>query len=129
MKEIHKLGDRSGDDGAKNPESSSMPGDVQGLGMGLPDLRSKKKGKQKVSKDSHVSEALDKLTEQTREAVKGLESIGSRPGAGDIENDAMMEDWAKQFEELAGTQVCCLISESGFRVLLALVIGFQDNLC
>ncbi|KAH7840465.1 hypothetical protein Vadar_017333 [Vaccinium darrowii] len=110
---------RSGDGGEKNPESSSLPSDVQGLGMGLPDLRSKKKGKQKVSKDSHVSEALDKLTEQTREAVKGLESIGSRPGAGDIENDAMMEDWAKQFEELAGTKDMESIVETMMQQLLS----------
>lgn len=110
---------RSGDGGEKNLESSSLPSDVQGLGIGLPDLRSKKKGKQKVSKDSHVSEALDKLTEQTREAVKGLESIGSRPGAGDIENDAMMEDWAKQFEELAGTKDMESIVETMMQQLLS----------
>lgn len=78
--------------------------------MGLPDLRSKKKGKQKVSKDSHVSEALDKLREQTMEAVKGLESVtGAKPGGGDdLGSDAMMEDWVKQFEELTGSQVMCL---------------------
>lgn len=70
--------------------------------MGLPDLRSKKKGKQKVSKESHVSEALDQLREQTREAVKGLESV---PGAKPAGGDPMMEDWVKQFEELAGSQV------------------------
>jgi len=87
-----------------------LPTGVQGLGMGLPDLRSKKKGKQKVSKESHVSEALDKLREQTRETVKGLESVsGAKPGGGDdLGNDAMMEDWVKQFEELAGSQVMCL---------------------
>ena len=86
-----------------------MPSEVQGLGMGLPDLRSKKKGKQKVSKESHVSEALDKLRQQTREAVKGLESVsGPKPMEENIGNDAMMEDWVKQFEELAGSQVFLL---------------------
>lgn len=76
--------------------------------MGLPDLRSKKKGKTKVSKESHVSEALDKLREQTKEAVRGLESVtGSKFGGEDLGKDAMMEDWVKQFEELAGSQVIC----------------------
>lgn len=83
-----------------------MTAGVQGLGMGLPDLKSKKKGKQKVEKESHVSEALDKLREQTREAVKGLEAVtGSAPVGEGLGNDAMMEDWVKQFEELAGSQV------------------------
>lgn len=95
---------------ARQEEPPALPAGVQGLGMGLPDLRSKKKGKQKVSKESHVSEALDKLREQTREAVKGLESVsGAKPGGGDdLGKDAMMEDWVKQFEELAGSQVMCL---------------------
>ncbi|KAF3448332.1 hypothetical protein FNV43_RR09045 [Rhamnella rubrinervis] len=86
-------------------EAASLPSGVQGLGMGLPDLRTKKKGKKTVSKESHASEALDKLREQTREAVKGLESVtGSKFGGEDLGKDAMMEDWVKQFEELAGSQ-------------------------
>ncbi|MBA0762158.1 hypothetical protein Gotri_024700 [Gossypium trilobum] len=48
-------------------------------------------------------EALDKLREQTREAVKGLASM-SKLGGYDLSKDAMMEDWFKQFEELAGSQ-------------------------
>lgn len=96
---------RSGD-GAES--RAAPPSGVQGLGMGLPDLRSKKKGKQKVSKESHVSESLDKLREQTREAVKGLESVTApKPGGDDFGKDAMMEDWVKQFEEMTGTQVHC----------------------
>jgi len=89
---------------ASKNESPSLPSGVQGLGMGLPDLRTKKKGKQKVSKDSHVAEALNKLREQTREAVKGLESM-TPPAADDLGKDALMEDWVKQFEQLAGSQV------------------------
>ena len=96
-----------GDDEEKKQESGSLPSGVQGLGMGLPDLKSKKKGKQKVSRESHVTEALDKLREQTRETVKGLESM-SKPGGDDFGKDAMMEDWVKQFEELAGSQVYLL---------------------
>ncbi|KAA3469078.1 peroxisome biogenesis protein 19-2-like [Gossypium australe] len=97
-----KLG--GGDGEGKKQESGSLPSGIQGLGMGLPDLKSKKKGKQKVLKESHVTEALDKLREQTRETVKGLESM-SKPGADDFGKDAMMEDWVKQFEELAGSQI------------------------
>ena len=92
-----------------------MPTGVQGLGMGLPDLKSKKKGKQKVSKESHVTEALDKLREQTREAVKELESVtGAQPAGEELGKDAMVEDWVKQFEDLAGSQVCaCFVLSIG----------------
>lgn len=88
----------------KKEDTSPLPSGVQGLGMGLPDMRSKKKGKQKVSKEDHVAEALDKLREQTRETVKGLESISSKqqPASDD---DGMVEDFLKQFEDLAGSKV------------------------
>jgi peroxin-19 len=101
---IHLFIIRSGEQTSKKNESLSLPSGVQGLGLGLPDLRTKKKGKQKVSKDAHVSEALNKLREQTKEAVKGLEFI-TPPGADDLGKDCLMEDWVKQFEELAGSQV------------------------
>ncbi len=113
---FHFLNDKFRDKDATEStqeEPPALPSGVQGLGMGLPDLRSKRKGKQKVSKESHVSEAIDKLREQTREAVKGLESLpGAKPSGG----DPMMEDWVKQFEELAGSQVLCLelFNELGF---------------
>ena len=82
-----------------------LPSGVQGLGMGLPDLSKKKKGKQKVSKDAHVAEALDKLKEQTVEAVKGLEFgaglKSSGGGAGDGGGgDEVVEEWLKQFADL-----------------------------
>lgn len=85
-------------------ETESLPSGVQGLGMGLPDMRSKKKGKKKIAKEDHVTEALDKLREQTRETVKGLESLSSKqqPTGSD---DAMVEDWIKQFENLTGSNV------------------------
>lgn len=93
------------EDGGKE-EMESLPSGVQGLGMGLPDMRTKKKGKNKVAKEDHVAEALDKLREQTRETVKGFESLSSKqllpPGSSD---DAMVEDWIKQFEDLTGSQV------------------------
>lgn len=112
---------RSEDGGEKKEESSSsMPSEVQGLGMGLPNLRSKKKGKQKVSKESHISETLDKLREQTREAVKGLESVtGANAVGDDIGKDGMMEDWVKQFEELAASQDMESIVETMMQQLLS----------
>ena len=99
--------DRTSDSKEKEQKSSSLSGDVQGLG--LPDLRRKTKGQQKISKESHVSEALDKLREQTWETVKGLDSVtGPKPGADDFESDQMVEDWVKQFEEQS--QVFCFNS-------------------
>ncbi|XP_030500872.2 peroxisome biogenesis protein 19-1 isoform X1 [Cannabis sativa] len=94
---------------------------VQGLGLGLPDLKAKKKGKQKASKESHVADALDKLRAETREAVKGLESVttAARPPVPDLGNDAMMEDWVKQFEELAGSQDMESIMENMMQQLLS----------
>ncbi|XP_071730792.1 peroxisome biogenesis protein 19-2-like [Rutidosis leptorrhynchoides] len=105
------------DGGTNKTEASSLPSGVQGLGMGLPDLKSKTKGKQKVGpKDSHASETLNKLREQTRETVKGLESIaGLKPGGDDI----MMEDLVKQFEELAKSQDMESIVETMMQQLLS----------
>ncbi|CAM8984510.1 unnamed protein product [Rhodiola kirilowii] len=121
---LNSSAQRSGDGGEKRAEGSSlMPADIQGLGKGLPDLKSKKKGKQNVvSKESHVSEALDKLREQTREAVKGLESVtGAKPGGlgNEFGNDTQMEDWVKQFEELAGSQDMESIVETMMQQLLS----------
>ncbi|KAI3756532.1 hypothetical protein L1987_56353 [Smallanthus sonchifolius] len=46
---------QSGDGGGSKEEASSLPSGVQGLGLGLPDLRSKNKGKKKVApKESHA---------------------------------------------------------------------------
>lgn len=93
-------------------EKLALPTNIQGLGLGLPDLKSKKRGKQKVPnsnpKDAHVSETLDKLKQQTREAVKNMESISGPKAGEDLGKDAMMEEWVKQFEELAGSQVVYL---------------------
>lgn len=95
---------RSEDCAETTQEAAPLPSGIRGLGMGLPDLRGKKqKGKQKAPKDrTHVAETLDKLRQQTRETVKGLESV---TGGDDFDSSAMMEDWVKQFEELAGSQV------------------------
>ncbi|EEF33448.1 peroxisome biogenesis protein 19-2 [Ricinus communis] len=113
---------RNGGDGnneSKQQESApSLPKGVQGLGGGgLPDLVSKKKGKQKAAKESHVVEALDQLREQAREAVKGLESV-SGPKPVDFSND-LMDDWVKQFEELADTRDMNSIVETMMQQLLS----------
>ncbi|KAJ4955906.1 hypothetical protein NE237_012689 [Protea cynaroides] len=100
-------------------EKPALPSEVQGLGAGLPDLRSKKKGKQKVSKESHVSEALEKLREQTREAVLELESATAKTGVDDLGKDKMMEDFVKQFEELSGSQDMESIVETMMQQLLS----------
>lgn len=104
----------------RKQEDSPLPTEVKGLGMGLPSLKSKKKGKQQVSKESHVSEALDMLREQTRETVRGLESLSSlKSGADGFPKDAMMDDWVKQFEELAGSQNMESIVETMMQQLLS----------
>ncbi|KAK8538148.1 hypothetical protein V6N12_044285 [Hibiscus sabdariffa] len=102
----------------KKQESGSLPSGVVGLGMGLPDLNSKKKGKHKVPRGSHVTEALDKLREQTRETVRGLESM-SKPSGHGFEEDAMMDDLVKQLEELSGSQDMESIVETMMQQLLS----------
>ncbi|KAG5248850.1 peroxisomal protein [Salix suchowensis] len=123
---------RSGDGNGENSNQKekeiclpSLPTGVQGLGMGLPDLKRKQKGKQKVSKASHVEEALVKLREQTREAVKGLESVTSAPKPDDSSQDAFMDDWVKQFEELAGSQDMESIVETMMQQLLSKEILYE----
>ena len=45
----------------------------------------------------------EKLTRETREAVRGLETATG--GIAGLDDEAMMEDFVKQFEEFAGAQV------------------------
>ncbi|XP_010933673.1 peroxisome biogenesis protein 19-2 [Elaeis guineensis] len=112
-------GKGGGEEGrASLPPSSS----VQGLGMGLPDLKARRKGKQRASpQGSHASEALEKLTQQTREAVRGLESAtaAAPTGEGGLDSEAMVEDFVKQFEELAGSQDMESIVETMMQQLLS----------
>ncbi|XLS81629.1 hypothetical protein HN51_047460 [Arachis hypogaea] len=102
------------------------------MGGGLPDLKNKKKGKQKAPKDAHISKALDKLREQTREAVKGLEFMAPS-SADDFGKDAMMEDWVKHFEDLAGSQVTKFTSFHSFPLKLKAVLlgngAIENCLC
>ncbi|KAL6501552.1 hypothetical protein OROGR_026685 [Orobanche gracilis] len=119
------LGNNDNSGESKKEISTLASGSVRGLGMGLPDLKIKKKGKQKLpppTQESHISEAIDKLREQTKEAVKGLESVtGPRPPMeGDaFGGDAMIEDWVNHFEELAGSQDMESIMETMMQQLLS----------
>ncbi|GAB4834991.1 hypothetical protein Ancab_033258 [Ancistrocladus abbreviatus] len=112
------LDNKSSDD--KN-EKPSLRANVRGLGLGLPDLKANKKGKHKVSKESHLSETLDKLRQQTRGAVEGLESMtfGPKVGEAAASGDALLEDWVKQFEELAGSRDMESILETMMQQLLS----------
>uniref|UniRef100_A0A804L8E6 Uncharacterized protein n=1 Tax=Musa acuminata subsp. malaccensis TaxID=214687 RepID=A0A804L8E6_MUSAM len=105
--------DGDGDDGegrATLPSMASAPR-VQGLGMGLPDLGGARTKAQQRARPggSHASEALEKLTQLTREAVRGLESAtgAAVPRGGDagFDEDRMVGELVKQFEELAGSQL------------------------
>lgn len=109
--------DGDGDDGegrASLPSMASAPR-VQGLGMGLPDLGGARRKAQQRARPggSHASEALEKLMQLTREAVRGLESAtgAAVPRGGDagFDEDRMVGELVKQFEELAGSQVCLLL--------------------
>ncbi|KAK9095452.1 hypothetical protein Scep_026921 [Stephania cephalantha] len=99
-----------------------LPSGVQGLGGGLPDLRSKGKGKGKgkVGKENHAGEALEKLREQTREAVRGLETATATAAArGGLEMDESIDEWVKQFQEMAGSQDMDSIVENMMQQLLS----------
>ncbi|KAK9144388.1 hypothetical protein Sjap_004291 [Stephania japonica] len=100
---------------------SGLPSGVQGLGGGLPDLRSKKKGKGKgkvgKEKENHAGEALEKLREHTREAVLGLETA-TAPREG-LEMDESIDEWVKQFQEMAGSQDMDSIVENMMQQLLS----------
>lgn len=78
---------------------------MKGLGMGLPDPKAPKRraGKQPPPRGACAKEALEELTRETREAVRGLETATG--GIPSLDDDAMMEEFVKQFEEFAGAQV------------------------
>lgn len=80
---------------------------VQGLGIGLPSPPIKRKGKQKIgtsskpmSTDAHVAETLEKLAQQTRQTLQGLDSVAQEDATG----EKLVENLFKQFEEIGGTQ-------------------------
>uniref|UniRef100_A0A0D9YW03 trehalose-phosphatase n=1 Tax=Oryza glumipatula TaxID=40148 RepID=A0A0D9YW03_9ORYZ len=97
-----------------------------GLGLGLPDPRAPRRraAKQPTAaqpplppRGAYASEALEKLTRETREAVRGLETAtGAMAG---LDDDAMMEEFVKQFEEFAGAQDMDSIVETMMQQLLS----------
>ncbi|KAF3340213.1 peroxisome biogenesis protein 19-2-like protein [Carex littledalei] len=113
---------------------NNSPSGPTGLGMGLPDPRAKRKGKQRAPQPmprgsvNYASEALEKLTQQTRDAVRGLEtvtaagggaSVGPRGGEMGLNEEAMVEEFVKQFEDLAGSQDMESIVETMMQQLLS----------
>ncbi|XP_062219838.1 peroxisome biogenesis protein 19-1-like [Phragmites australis] len=94
---------------------------VKGLGIGLPDPKAPRrravKQPQPPPRGAYASEALEKLTRETREAVRGLET--ATEGVAGLEDDAMMEEFVKQFEEFAGAQDMDSIVETMLQQLLS----------
>ena len=86
---------------------SGAKGPVLGLGLGLPDPKAPKRRGAKAPppppRGECAKEALEKLTRETREAVRGLETATA--GVPSLDDEAMMEEFVKQFEEFAGAQV------------------------
>ncbi|KAL5208598.1 hypothetical protein ABZP36_033033 [Zizania latifolia] len=113
--------------------SSSASGDARpvkglGLGLGLPDpnaprRRTAKQPPAAPPRAAYASEALEKLTRETREAVRGLETAtGAMAG---LDDDAMMEEFVKQFEEFAGAQDMESIVETMMQQLLSKEILYE----
>uniref|UniRef100_A0A1D1Z9Q3 Peroxisome biogenesis protein 19-1 n=1 Tax=Anthurium amnicola TaxID=1678845 RepID=A0A1D1Z9Q3_9ARAE len=110
--------------------SSSGPVQGLGMGMGLPDPRQlKKKGRQvnrgssAPPKDrSHASEALAMLTQQAQQTVEGLESTLGAQGqrvVEDLDKEGIVEDFVRQFEEMAGSQDMQSMVETMMQQLLS----------
>ncbi|CAN6279448.1 unnamed protein product [Urochloa humidicola] len=92
-----------------------------GLGLGLPDPKEPKRRGSKPPpppRGACASEALEKLTRETREAVRGLETA-TGGGVPSLDDDAMMEEFVKQFEEFAGAQDMDSIVETMMQQLLS----------
>jgi peroxin-19 len=78
--------------------------------MGLPDPKAPRRRAAKQPapppRGAYASEALEKLTREARDAVRGLETATG--GIPELDDDAMMDELFKQFEEIAGAQVTLL---------------------
>uniref|UniRef100_A0A0D9VJ52 Uncharacterized protein n=1 Tax=Leersia perrieri TaxID=77586 RepID=A0A0D9VJ52_9ORYZ len=121
---------KSGEASASSSSAASGPVKGLGLGLGLPDPRAprRKAAKQPTAappppRGAYASEALEKLTRETREAVRGLETAtGAMAG---LDDDAMMEEFVKQFEEFAGAQDMDSIVETMMQQLLSKEILYE----
>ncbi|CAD6250017.1 unnamed protein product [Miscanthus lutarioriparius] len=107
--------------GEASGSGSGGKGPVKGLGLGLPDPKAPKRraGKQppQPPRGACAKEALEELTRETREAVRGLETATG--GVPSLDDDAMMEEFVKQFEEFAGAQDMDSIVETMMQQLLS----------
>ncbi|TVU28936.1 hypothetical protein EJB05_20474 [Eragrostis curvula] len=115
-------GEASGSASA-SASGSRAKGPVKGLGMGLPDPKAPRRRAAKQPapppRGAYASEALEKLTRETREAVRGLETATGGGGIPGLDDDAMMEEFVKQFEEFAGAQDMDSIVETMMQQLLS----------
>ncbi|KAM0849301.1 hypothetical protein ACQ4PT_053811 [Festuca glaucescens] len=109
----------SGEASASSSSGAARP--VRGLGMSLPDPRAPRRRAPRQPppppRGAHASEALEKLTQETREALRGLETATG--GIGGLDDEAMMEDFVKQFQEFAGAQDMDSIVETMMKQLLS----------
>ncbi|XP_062222540.1 peroxisome biogenesis protein 19-1-like [Phragmites australis] len=107
--------------GSASASGSGAKGPVKGLGLGLPDPKAPRRRAAKQTppppRGAYASEALEKLTRETREAVRGLETATG--GVAGLDDDAMMEEFVKQFEEFAGAQDMDSIVETMMQQLLS----------
>jgi len=105
--------------GEASGSGSGGKGPVKGLGLGLPDPKAPKRraGKQPPPRGACAKEALEELTRETREAVRGLETATG--GVPSLDDDAMMEEFVKQFQEFAGAQDMDSIVETMMQQLLS----------
>ncbi|CAL5056725.1 unnamed protein product [Urochloa decumbens] len=113
----------SGSEASASASGSGAKGPLGlGLGLGLPDPKAPKRRGSKPPpppRGACASEALEKLTRETREAVRGLETATGTGGVPSLDDDAMMEEFVKQFEEFAGAQDMDSIVETMMQQLLS----------
>ncbi|CAL4886260.1 unnamed protein product [Urochloa decumbens] len=116
-----KSSSSSGSEASASASGSGAKGPLGlGLGLGLPDPKAPKRRGSKPPpppRGACASEALEKLTRETREAVRGLET--GTGGVPSLDDDAMMEEFVKQFEEFAGAQDMDSIVETMMQQLLS----------
>eukprot|EP00252_Welwitschia_mirabilis_P002167 TRINITY_DN12078_c0_g1_i1.p1 TRINITY_DN12078_c0_g1~~TRINITY_DN12078_c0_g1_i1.p1 ORF type:complete len:254 (+),score=63.62 TRINITY_DN12078_c0_g1_i1:221-982(+) len=113
---------------------------VQGLGTGLPSPPGKKKGKQKAgvsenmsqataptapSAETHVAETLERLAQQTKETLKGMESAMPKDNDDDLGGEKMVENLLKKFEELGGSQDMQTVVDTMMHQLLSKEILYE----
>ncbi|XP_078440386.1 peroxisome biogenesis protein 19-1-like [Wolffia australiana] len=131
-----KSGEKLGGAEFSSSLGNSAPVQGLGLGMGLSPLRqSKKKVPQgpKVDRSqpldaSHASEALAMLTQQTQNAFLGLESaFGAQVSQSveELEKEGMLNDFVKQFEEMAESQDMESLVETMMKQLLSKEILYE----